>query len=665
MGAEPSVPAGPEAGRGRNGWLPTEFMAELRQRIDIVELIAQTVALRPAGREFVGLCPFHEEKTPSFHVSREKQVYHCYGCQASGDALTFVMRTQGTSFPEAVAELAGRAGLPLPEQRPASEAERRRMGLREELYAACAAAAAFFRDCLVQAQGREAIAYLRKRGVDGPTAERFGLGLAPTDWDGLGRALGGKFSPERLVQAGLRVPREGKEGAYDRFRGRLMFPIWDERGRVVAFGGRALDPADRAKYLNSPETPLFSKRQVLYALHLARPNIERRRRAVVVEGYMDALTCHQFGLDEAVASLGTALSDEQAGMLARTAELVILAYDADPAGNAATERGLAVLQERGAQVVVSGVPAGKDPDEALRSPEGTAAFTAALDAAEPLIHYLVRKALGTGGVGKMSPEQRWRLAARIVPYLARVPAEMGKGTRQAYIEWVARAFGMIEPHDLKLAVDALAEKGAGHRNSKSWNATQTREGGNRSGVRSGSDAAEETVLAACLRSSECLQHLLPDLSIHDFRRETHKALATRLLLGPSGAEGENGPAEAEAGRSGWSAAAMAAAQMADAPGAQLLDIEEDPVQRDLIARLLALDVPEATPQSLGQCLETMRLARLRAEERELSTEIRRCESDGLVSPEDLRSLLRRRSELTAELARSARGGGDGQGSSGW
>lgn len=619
---------------------PPEFLHELRQRVDIVALIGEVVALRPAGREFAGLCPFHEERTPSFHVSPEKQVYYCHGCHAKGDAVGFVMQRQGLGFAEAVAELATRAGLVLPDLRPLSPEQRQRLALQDELYAACAAASAHFRDALLRPEGAEAIAYLRRRGVDGPTAERFELGYAPPAWDGLGRALGGRFSPERLIQAGLRRERPEGRGAYDYFRDRLIFPIRNERGRVVAFGGRTL--ADGPKYLNSPETPLFHKRRTLYGLHLAAPAIARTRRAVVVEGYMDALTCHQFGFDEAVAALGTALSDEQAGMLTRSAESIVLAFDADPAGGAATERGLAVLQERGALVSVARVPAGKDPDEAIRSAAGVAAFAAALEGATPLIHYLVQRWVGDANVARLAPEQRWRLAERIVPYLARIPATMGKGTRQEYIEEVARSLGFREPHDLARSVQRHAE-GDGHRNRSTWNATPERAPMGTTAMRSAGEAAEETILATCLQSGEWLRRLSSELSIHDFRRASHQALLARLLQeGVSGEEGEP-PA---------------------APGSHLLDTEEDPEVRGLIARLLTLELPEPTPAALRQCLGTLRRERLLEETAALRGQQRRLVAEGRAESSEMLAVTRRLFELTAELARSARGGGDEHGSAG-
>lgn len=627
------------------GGLPPEFRAELRRRSDIVQLIGEKVALRPAGREYVGLCPFHEERTPSFYVSPEKQVYHCHGCGASGDAIRFLQQTSGLSFLEAVEELAARAGMQLPELRAPSEAERRRRSELEELYAAVEAAAAFYRDSLVRPEGREAIAYLRARGVDGPTAERFGLGYAPNDWEALGRAVEGRFRPDVLVRAGLQVPRDGRSGAYDRFRHRVIFPIADERGRTVAFGGRALDPAERAKYLNSAESPLFVKHQVLYALHLARPAFLRRRRAIVVEGYMDALTCHQLGFDEAVATMGTALSPEQAGRLARAVETVILAYDADPAGEQATERGLAVLQQAGVRVEVAELPSGQDPDDLLRSTGGPAAFGAAVAGSVPLIRYLVRRAVGAEGIAGRSPESRWALAERMVPYLSRLNA----GARLEYTEWVAREM-LVRPAELQRAVDALAASDGEHRNSKSWNPSRLKEAAGRTTLRSGADAAAETVLAACLQSAERCDRWAPALSIHDFRHAAHRTLVERLAgRAEAAAAAASGP-----GAEGWRAAPT--------PGEALLDATEDDESRALIAGLLAFDLTAVDDAVLAQCVREMRLGTLRAEVGECRAEQRRllAAGKGLESPE-MRAVLRRISELMAELARFARGGSGSDG----
>jgi DNA primase len=608
----------------RVGRFSPEFMAELRHRTDIVSLIGERVSLRPAGRELVGLCPFHEEKTPSFSVSPERGLYHCHGCHAGGDAIEFVMRSEGCAFADAVATLAARAGMTVPADRPATPAERQREARLGQLAEVLDATWRHFRDNLVRAEGAPAIAYLRQRGVDGRIAERFGLGYATDDWEALGRALTGRFGSEALVAAGVSVQRKGRAGAHDLFHHRLMFPIWDERGRIVGFGGRALRAQDSPKYLNSPETLVFHKRRVLYGWHLARPAIARGKRAVVVEGYMDALTCHQYGFEDVVAGLGTALSAEQAGMLSRTAESVVLAYDADQAGDAATERGMALLQGTGAQVFVADIPAGQDPDDLLRS-AGPSAWAAALEGALPLIRSLVRRSVGRGGLVGRSLEDRWQLARRVVPFLARA----GAGTRREYTEWVAREL-MVDPRELERAVGAEIGPTGEHRNSRSWNATQMP----RRIMRSGADAAEEAVLAACLQSGAQLHRLASELSIHDFGDPRHKALAGKLLdrfreAGPQGV-----------------------------PGEELLD-ELDEEERSVAARLLARPLEESV-SVLDSYVRTMRRARLRREIEELRAELRRlaASGSGLGSPE-VQGLTRRLTELTAELARSARGDGNG------
>jgi DNA primase len=626
---------------GAEARFPAEFLAELRRRTDIVALIGQRVALRPAGRELVGLCPFHEERTPSFYVSPERQLYHCHGCHAGGDAIEFLRRAGGLGFAEAVEELAARAGLPVPAGPALGEGERRRLQELEAMRAALSAAAAFFRDALLRPEGRDAIAYLRARGVDGPTAERFGLGYAPSDWEALGRALGGRFPPEVLAAAGLRATRgQGRPGAYDRFRHRIMFPIADERGRIVGFGGRALDPAERAKYLNSPETRLFRKREVLYGLDLARAAIGNRGRVLVVEGYMDALTCHQFGFGEAVAALGTSLSAEQAGTIARLTECALLAFDADTAGEAAAERagGLGLLQERGVRVEVAALPEGQDPDDVLRGQDGRRRFETALSAAAPLVHHLVRRAIGPEGVAGQSPERRWQVVRRLLPVLRRCDA----GVRAEYTEWVARTL-LLSPTEVRRAVEA-APGGREHRNSKDWNHSRVKEPAGRAKLRSGADAAEEMVLAACLQSAEHLRRWLADLSIHDFRQAPHRALFERL--------------------SGWAEVAAAAGGAPEgpeeAPGVALLDRTADEGERALLGRLLGADLGSVDGVVLGQCVGRMRrarreeeLLRWRERERELAAA-----GHGLESAER-RATLQRISELTAELAGFARGGSDG------
>lgn len=366
------------AGRSR------EVTDEIRRRIGILDVVSAHVTLKRSGRRYTGLCPFHSEKTPSFTVNPELGFFYCFGCHAGGDVFDFVMRLEGVPFPVALTELAGRAGVPLP-QTPEDE---RLGGERERLLRVVAEAAAFFRSQLAGPDGLTARRYLADRGVDAAAAETFRLGYAPAGWDGLLRALRGRgFDAAAAEQAGLAVARSGAGGTghYDALRHRLIFPIHDLQGRPVAFGGRALDEAT-PKYLNTRETALFVKGRTLYALDAARAAIRAAGEAVVVEGYMDALTCHQFGITNAVASLGTALTQDQALLLKRFAARAVLVYDADASGMDAAERGLGIFEQVELPVRVAVLPGRADPDELLRA-RGAEAFRRTLAEAQSVFDY--------------------------------------------------------------------------------------------------------------------------------------------------------------------------------------------------------------------------------------------------------------------------------------
>jgi DNA primase len=289
-----------------------ELLDEIRSRLDIVELVGQFVGLKHAGLHWKGLCPFHTEKTPSFTVNPKRGIFHCFGCGVGGDAFGFLMRQDRLGFPEAVRALADRTGVELPTKRE-PEADSKFETLRRIM----ALAAEFYTQSLWEPAGQKGRDYLERRGVDPEVARRFGLGYAPESWNALLGALGKQsIAEEQLVLAGLVVPRQIGSGFYDRFRGRLLFPIRDPQGRVIAFGGRALGP-EEPKYLNSPETPLYVKGQTLYALDVARTVVREKNRAVIVEGYLDCLMAHQHGFGETVAALGTAFTEAQLGLLRR------------------------------------------------------------------------------------------------------------------------------------------------------------------------------------------------------------------------------------------------------------------------------------------------------------------------------------------------------------
>jgi DNA primase len=393
------------------------------------------VNLRRAGENWKGLCPFHTEKNPSFTVNVKKGIFHCFGCHAGGDAFGFVMRQERLTFPDAVRLLAQRAGVELPAGRPErSEGEGRLDALRQIL----AAAAEFYAERLWGREGARAREYLESRQIEVAVARRFGLGYAPEGWDVLLAFMRGRsVAADALVQAGLVLPRQTGTGFYDRFRGRLLFPIRDGQGQVVAFGGRALG-AEEPKYLNSPETPLYRKGQMLYGLDLARARMKECGRAVVVEGYVDCLMAHQHGFAEAVAALGTAFTSAQLGLLRRHADEVIAVFDADAAGQRATERieqmmGEAVdIEALGWSVARTGsyrqaeyfpvkvvvLPAGHDPDSLLRA-EGPAPFHSRLDAARSIFAFVMDRALAEEDLA--TDRGRASAHARAALILSKVP----------------------------------------------------------------------------------------------------------------------------------------------------------------------------------------------------------------------------------------------------
>lgn len=357
---------------------PDAWMNELLAKSDIVSVIGEYTSLKPKGQRLWGLCPFHGEKTPSFSVTPDKQLYYCFGCHAGGNVIHFVMETERLTFPEAVKLLAQRAGMDLPEQTDDKRLQQER-ALKERIYAANKEAARFYFAQLASQAGKQARAYLAQRGLDAATVKRFGLGYAPQGWQNLLDHLTAKgFTREELVQGGLAQRGiKGENHVYDTFRGRILFPILGTNRRVLGFGARAMGD-EQPKYLNTGDTPVFNKRYNLYALNTMRG--KRVADAVVVEGYMDVISLHQAGVTNAVATLGTAMTAAQARLLKRYVSRVYLCYDGDAAGQNATLRGMDILAAEGLSVRVIRVPGGSDPDEFVRE-QGKDAFAALKDTA--------------------------------------------------------------------------------------------------------------------------------------------------------------------------------------------------------------------------------------------------------------------------------------------
>ena len=401
-----------------------QFLDELRARAGLADVIARRVKLTRRGREHVGLCPFHKEKTPSFTVNEEKGFYHCFGCQEHGSVIDFVMKTEGLVFPEAVERLAAAAGMEVP---PDSPEERERERRRQSLYEVVEAACVFFEKSLRMPEGKQAMAYLAGRGVEDAALGCFRLGYAPERRGALKAALAGHgITEEQMAAAGLvKRPEDGRP-AFDYFRRRVVFPITDRRGRVIAFGGRILGDGE-PKYLNSPETPLFSKGRVVYGLAQAAAAAREKGRIVVAEGYMDVIALSAAGIGEAVAPLGTALTEDQMGELWRLAREPVLCFDGDAAGGraaaAAAGRVLPLLKP-GYTLRFALMPAGEDPDSLIRK-QGAAAVERVLDAALPLSEALWR--MEARGTGARTPEDRAALQRRLEDHARRIGDPMVRG----------------------------------------------------------------------------------------------------------------------------------------------------------------------------------------------------------------------------------------------
>jgi len=389
--------------------IPQDFLQQLLDRTDIVAVIERYVPLKKAGANYQARCPFHNEKSPSFSVSPTKQFYHCFGCGAHGTAITFLMEHAGIPFVEAVKDLAGQVGMAVPDdgsRRPPEEESR-----REKLFERMEAAATHYRKGL---KGNEKVVdYLKNRGLTGETAARFGIGYAPEGWQGLREALADYADP-LLAEIGLVIVNEDKR--YDRFRDRVMFPIRNERGQTIAFGGRVIGKGE-PKYLNSPETPLFHKGRELYGLYEHRRAIQGDNRVVVVEGYMDVVMLDQHGVQNAVATLGTAITADQATRLLRLADDVVFAFDGDNAGRKAAwralENSLPQIQD-GKRLSFLFLPEGEDPDSYVRA-QGADAFRALCDRAMPLSDFLFAEITAQTDLG--SQEGQVRLAKLMEPYI--------------------------------------------------------------------------------------------------------------------------------------------------------------------------------------------------------------------------------------------------------
>jgi DNA primase len=485
----------------------------VRAASDIVEVVGQTVALKRVGRNMVGLCPFHKEKTPSFSVHPERQFYHCFSCRAGGDVFRFVQETEKVGFVEAVEILSRRAGIPVPERGAPGE-----RGARARLLEALEQAAAAYEAWLADpAAGAAARAYLERRGLARETVRAFRLGVAVPGWDGLARRLA-RFGEATLVGAGL-VSRRDSGGVYDRFRNRLMVPLVAPGGAVLGFGARALAPGDEPKYLNSPEGPVYHKSAFLFGLEQARRHAEPGGEMIVVEGYFDAIAMHQAGLGNTVATSGTAFTPEQARSLRRMVARVAVAYDGDAAGQNAMMRSLGVLLAEGLDVVVVDLPAGEDPDTLVRAGGAEAWRAVRARAADP-VEFVQRHVLRAPGAG----DPRERALQAVVGLGAGVPDPV---RLRLLLERASGVFGF--PEAVLARAVALRRRGEV---SPAPVAAAVREQGRHD------RHAEAQLLRALLHAPHAVAEASAAVAAEEFRDPACAALARWLWEGGTGLPGD-------------------------------------------------------------------------------------------------------------------------------
>src|ERR1700688_4641329 len=426
----------------------------VKQQADIVRVVGEYVRLKKTGKDFSGLCPFHQEKTPSFTVSPIKQIFYCFGCGKGGDIFNFVMEMERCEFPDALRIVAEKCGISIPKPKPSSPGERTQSSVRATLVEMHRAAQTFFANQLHgTAEGKLARAYLEDRGLDKATIDRFGIGYAPSGGDALLRHLKGKYAEKLLAESGLVSREQNGSRLFDRFRRRITFPIANEAGKIVAFGCRALGD-DQPKYLNSPETPIYSKSNVLYHLDRAKEALRRSDFAVLVEGYMDAIAVARAGISNVVASCGTSLAEPQIKLLGRFTKRVIVNYDPDAAGQTATERSISLLLEQDFEVKVLALPGKADPDKFIRE-QGAEAYLKVLKESPPYVDYLIARARQ---MDLSSGEGKLRAVNFLLPYVQKIPNRL---LRSEWATRIAQQLRLEEPVLRAALSRAAAERRSG------------------------------------------------------------------------------------------------------------------------------------------------------------------------------------------------------------
>ncbi len=486
-------------------YIPDEVVAEIRGKADIVEVISEYLPLKKAGRNYSALCPFHSEKTPSFMVSSAKQVFHCFGCGIGGDIFGFVMKSENLSFPQAVRMLAGKFGVPIPQRRVSASAKRE-IERKEELYKVNQVAMIYYRDLLFSRDGIEARDYLRKRGIGKEVMEEHRVGYALDSWNGLVNHLARKgVLQKRAEELGLVIARK-TGGWYDHFRGRIIFPIFDLAGKVVGFGGRALDEG-ATKYLNSPESAIFNKGRSLYGLHIAKGSIRERGLALIVEGYMDLLTLHQFGFKHAVATLGTALTEDHFRILRRFSGRFITCFDSDDSGIAATIRAIPLFLDEGISCGVIKLPEKHDPDSFLQGGHREE-FQEMLSQPVPVVDFFIDEVLSRSDLA--AADGKAKAVDEIISMVERIKNRI---IRESYVKKLSERLALTEEVILD-AMRSTPRKG-GRRREELKQIIQKRM----------YPKTEETILQIMLHFAHLIPKIAEDGVLEDFENEKLKIAA--------------------------------------------------------------------------------------------------------------------------------------------
>ena len=554
--------------------IPDNIINEIRDRADIVAVISEHVVLKKAGRNFKGLCPFHSEKTPSFSVSSEKRIYHCFGCGTGGNVFKFLMEIQHISFPDAIKLLADRTGVPLPRNASGHHPDPRQKE-RDALRKLNESATRYFQSLLKNPEGGlNARNYLDSRHFDAEILDRYRVGWSAPTWRGLLNHVQQKSSvtQEQLVQSGLVIQKEDSSNVYDRFRGRVIFPIKDLHGNVTGFGGRSIAEEDQPKYLNSPETLLYQKSETLFGMDQAKNAIRRENQVILVEGYFDQMRAVQHGIEHVVATCGTALTSKQAGVLRNHAETAILVFDSDPAGISAAGKGFDILLEHGLNVKIVVLPEGQDPDSFIHE-QGTEKFLEKIRDAKPFIEsYIDRLVRETPG---KTPADRVEMANQILPLLAKIKNNV---ERTAWLEKFTGITGIDDLAFLKELKKAFSQ-----------NQTRLSEPENDSVSLLN---LEKHLVQLILSDKETARAILQKLDPGEFSDPTLRTIAQTCRQ------------KIDAGE--------------DLKIDQLLDQTEDPEIKNILSRLglesLEFDTPERT---IKECVQKFKNIRLKSKIKDL------------------------------------------------